>query len=164
MLPNENPASLGSPYFKSSEDYLRTALWVYGEGLYYLFCYMVATAAEMVGGGMLILKEIETSNDDIRHKYGHSVTGIFEQLVKANIVTDEDADIIIIVVANAHKTSTHKRHDQDYGANIFKFPYEHTQLGWPTDWVDKEYAEPIFQKVVPVLQKILASVQTQKSS
>lgn len=151
------------PYFRSFEDHLETALWVYSQRRYALFCYMVATAAEMAGGGLLILEQIEADNDAIRNKYGHSVRGIFERLAKADVVTDKDADDIFTVVvdANLSERSRGRKYEQDYGANIFKFPYKHMQRGWPTDWVDKEYAETIFQKVVPVLQKMLASLQIQ---
>ncbi len=112
----------------------------------------------MAGGGLLILEGIESSNDAIRNKYGHSVRGIFRRLAKTNIVTRNEAYAAFLMVADATlpDPTRGKSHEEDYGANIFKFPYRHIQRGWPNEWVDQEYAEPILRTVVPVLEKILA--------
>lgn len=159
MSPHESSNGYASSsYFISADQHLKIARLVYREGYYALCCYLVATALEMAGGGLLILNGIENSNDAIRKKYGHSVRGIFIQLAKANIIQKAELYAVLTVVEDARLPDPDrgKSHEEDYGANIFKFPYKHIQRGWPNEWVDEEYAETILETAVPVLEKILA--------
>lgn len=162
MSPAEdNIGDVCGPFFRSAEQHLDTAILVHEKGYFPLFCYLVTTSAEMAGAGLLILNGIEHSNDDIRHKYGHSIKGIYGKLYELEHVTENEADAIYIVLADMTfepKLDSSKKYEKDHGANVFKFPYAKFNRGWPEEWVDKKYAEPIMKATVPVLRKLLDRV------
>ena len=160
-LAEGNIGDICGPFFRSAEQHLDIALLAREKGYFPLFCYLVTTSAEMAGAGLLILKGVERSNDDIRHKYGHSIKGIYGKLRELDYVTEDEADAIYIVLADMTfepKPGGRKRYEEDYGANVFKFPYAAFNRGWPEEWVNEQYVEPIIKATVPVLRKILASV------
>ena len=160
-LPEGDIADICDPFFRSAEQHLDIAVLAREKGYFPLFCYLVATSAEMAGAGLLILNGVERSNDDIRQKYGHSIKGIYGKLCELEHVAEDEADAIYIVLADMTfepKPRSRKKYEQDYGANVFKFPYAKFNRGWPEEWVDEKYIEPIMKNTIPVLRKILDSI------
>ena len=160
-LPEENIGDICGPYFRSAEQHLDIAMLACEKGYFPLFCYLVATSAEMAGAGLLILNDVEQSNNDIRRKYGHSIKGIYGKLCKLEHITEDEADAIYIVLADMifeAKPDGRKKYEQDYGANVFKFPYAKFNRGWPEEWVDEKYVKPIIRGTIPALKKILSNI------
>ena len=160
-LPEEKIRDHCGPYFRSAEQHLDIAALVHEKGYFPLFCYLVTTSAEMTGAGLLMLNGVEHSNDDIRHKYGHSIKGIYGKLCELEHITEDEADAIYIALADMTfepKPDSGKKYEKDHGANVFKFPYAKFNRGWPEEWVDEKYAEPIMKTTVPILRKILDRV------